>query len=170
MNGVAGPPTTGNASRIMAKWTLPETVSKAAAPHLRLTYNCVVHAAGGGAGSHSTEIELEYRVSDNFPIAGELSVISVRQFPSSGNYVVGCHFITGETGGSRPFAIALTLGNLGAVAPVQVSQSIIGKLESTNATVRPMAEFGDIDFTPTALTADDVTDAVSMLAVAVTAV
>ncbi len=164
MNGAGGLPTTGAASRIMAKWTLPDTVSKQAAAHIRLTSRFVVHAAGGAAGSHSTEVEWEYRVADNAGAAGELSVISVRQFPAVNNYVAGLHFISGETGGSRPFALALTLGNHMAVPPTQVSQSHIGKIESTNTNPRPMIEFGDIDFTPTALTANDVADAVPMLA------
>lgn len=170
MNGSSGAPTTGTASRIMAKWTTPITVAKAAAPHIRLKTEIVVHAAGGGSGSHSTEIEWEYRVSNNTGNAGELRIISWTQFPSVNNYVVGCHFITGETGGDRPFAIALTLGNFGAVAPTQVGISLLGKIQSTNATPRPMAEFGDVDFTPTALTTNDVTDAVSMLAAGVTAI
>jgi hypothetical protein len=110
-------------------------------------------------------------VADNATNAGELSVISVRQFPTSPtNYVVGMHFIKGITGGDRPFALSITTGNIGAVAPADVSVHHFGAIESTQATVRPMAEFADISTVPRALTANDVLDAVSMLTVAITAV
>jgi hypothetical protein len=170
LNGSAGAPTTGAASRVITEWTTPLTVGKIARPHMRITSRIVVSANGGSAGSHETEVEWAYRVVDNVTNAGELSVISVRQFPSVGNYVVGMHFIKGITGSDRPFALSVTTGNIGAVAPASVSVHHFGEVESTQATIRPMIEFADISTTPRALTADDVTDAVSMLTVAVTAI
>ena len=171
LNGAAGAPTTGAASRVITEWTTPLTVGKIARPHIRLRTRIVVSANGGGAGSHETEVEWAYRVADNATNAGELSVISVRQFPTSPtNYVVGMHFIKGITGGDRPFALSITTGNIGAVAPADVSVHHFGAIESTQATVRPMAEFADISTVPRALTANDVLDAVSMLTVAITAV
>jgi len=170
LNGAVGAPTTGAASRIITRWTEPQTVGKAAAPHIDLKTKVTVHASGGGAGTHSVEVDWEYRVANNAGAAGELLVKRVTQFPAAANYIVGLHLITGETGASRPFAIALTLGNLAATAPTSVTVSHQGLLHSTNNTKRPVAEYSDIDMTPTALTANDVTDAVSLLTTGVTAI
>jgi hypothetical protein len=170
LNGAAGAPTTGAASRVITEWPTI-TVSKAARPHIRLKTRIVVSANGGGAGSHETEVEWGYRVVDNATNAGELRVFSVTQFPPApGNYVVGMHFIKGTTGTARPFAISVTLGNIGAAAPANVSVHHRGEIESTQATPRPMAEFAGISTAPRALTANDVTDAVSMLATGVTTI
>jgi hypothetical protein len=155
---------------VITEWTLPLTVAKAARPHIRLKTRIVVSANGGGAGSHETEIEWGYRVVDNSSNAGELRVFSAPQFPASGNYVVGVHFIKGVTGGNRPFALSVTLGNIGAVPPASITVSHIGEIQSTQVTRRNTRKFADISTEPRALTANDVTDAVSMLALGVTAI
>jgi len=168
--GVAGPPTTGAASRIITKWSAsPLIVAKAAKPNLRFKTRIVAGDGAAAGGSHEVEIEWAYRVSNGSTAAGALSVISVRSFPAAGNIIVGVHFIKGITGTPRPFAIAVTLGVSGFTPYfVQVSHDGLGT--SSDTIKRPMAEYGRIDTTPTALTADDVTDAVDMLTVAVTAV
>jgi hypothetical protein len=169
-NGSAGLPTTGNASRVITKWTLPDTVSRQAAPFITIKTLITVDLPGGSAGTHSTEIEWVYRVSDNATLAGALWVKKVDQFPPASNYVVGMHFIKGTTGATRPFAISVTLGNGGGAAPSNIGVSHDGRVNSTNLTLRPMAEFADFDFASVALTTDDVADAVSMLATGITTI
>lgn len=124
-----------------------------------------VYADGNaGLGVNYTEVEFVYRCTNQSTGAGQLCVLSV---VNKGNGVTGLHFLTGVASGLG-FGVALTGGNGGAVAFDGIRVSL--EVEAQSRSVLVSSAFTDVSFATADVTANDVTDAISLLTVADTTV
>lgn len=157
---VAGGPDNRIIARFGADWFKQATVPNFRA---RLT----VCADGfGTTGTAIAEVEFQYRTTNTTTGAGSLEVTSV---VNKGSYISGLYFISGKTSGN-PFAIALVGGNYAAQPFGTITVSIdVMATTSNNATVI-YTRLSDMSFASEAVTANDVTDKVSLLTVADTAI
>jgi hypothetical protein len=126
-----------------------------------------VYADGYGTnGPAIADVEFQYRVTNTSTKAASLDVLTVR---NKGSFISGLYFITGETSGD-PFAIALVGGNYAALAFGTVTVSLEIEAVTSNNAVPNYTYLSDVSFASEAVTADDVTDAISLLTVADTAI
>jgi hypothetical protein len=125
--------------------------------------------SGGGAAEAMTEVEFWYRVTNSTTNAASVSVVSVTQQPSASNYIAGLFFLTGVASGLG-MGLAITGGNEAAVTSphLLVDLEILATTFTTNAV--PMLDFEQIVWNCVAVTSNDVTDSISLLTVANTAV
>lgn len=154
-------------SKVFARFN-PTLYSKGAQPCLKIKLAVFVDAPGGGLGEGIAEVEFWYRATDNATHAASLSVISVSQKPAT-NYIAGLKFLTGVASGLG-FGLAIVGGNIGAVtvSHLIVDIEILAFTFATNSV--SMANYNVITWGTAAATANDVTDAISLLTVADTAV
>lgn len=154
-------------SKVFARFN-PTLYSKASQPGFRAKLSVYVNAPGSSVGEGIAEVEFWYRATDNSTHAASLSVISVSQKPSS-NYIAGLKFLTGVASGLG-FGLAIVGGNVSAVAMTHliVDLEILAFTFSNNSV--PMANYANITWGCVAATANDVTDAISLLTVADSAV
>ena len=126
----------------------------------------VFACAPGAAGTSVAECEFIYRPTSTGAAAGVLSVLRATV---KGAAIAGLHFISGKTGATE-FRIGLVGGVAVATSMnfVAVSMEIEGL--SYDANSLDMSKFANMGFVSTAATANDVTDAVSLLAVADTVI
>jgi hypothetical protein len=147
----------------------PGVYIRSARPNMMCRLQVFLNAPGGGAGEAMADVRFWYRPTDNASSAASLSVISVDKRPSTSNYIIGLDFLSGKAAATG-FKIALTGGNFGAFA----ASHVIVRLEVTVLTHTTnqvaMADYANITFASAACTANDVTDAISLLTVADTTI
>jgi len=124
---------------------------------------------GGGVGEGMVEVEFWYRVSDNSTSAAQFSVVSVTQRPSASNFIAGLYFLTGVAAATG-FGLAVVGGNLGASSMTHLLVDIEITAFTEGVNIVRMKEYADIAFATRAATANDVTDAISLLTVADTTI
>jgi hypothetical protein len=117
---------------------------------------------------HWVEVEFVYRNTNQSTSAGSLSVLSVKQ---KGADITGLYFLTGVAGGTG-FEIALVLGNLGSATPPDVISCELDVTALTySSNVITMDNIAtQPSFVTRAVTANDVTNKISLLTVADTAI
>lgn len=121
-------------------------------------------------GMHTAEVKFNYRNQNQTTNAGELSVEEVKRHNApQGFEISGLWFLTGVAAGGN-FAIALVGGNKGATEfdTVTVELDLAVITYSTNTV--DMDALSDLTFATADVTANDVTDGISLLTVADTAV
>jgi hypothetical protein len=135
-------------------------------PNFRCKLTVYLAAPGGGVGESIALVEFLYLLTNITNKAGQLSVLSVS---NKGPYIKGLYFISGKTGGTG-MRVAIVCGLLGAVTAPHLAVKIDMEVLTYTTNVVPMAQFAQLAFVSTACTANDVTDAISLLTVADTAV
>ena len=125
--------------------------------------------AGGGVGPHIVRVRFLYRMTNNTTSAGVLSVLQVEKNPAASNYISALAFLTGITS-TNGFGIAVTGGNYGPFVARDIAVSLDIMAISPSASNLAFTAYSNPSFVSTALTANDVTDAISLLTVADTVV
>jgi len=124
-----------------------------------------------GSGMHVVDVTFKYLVADSAtpPYAAKLCVNQVFNNPTSGQ-ITGLYFLTGKTAGI-PQGIGITCGNFGAFPVVNI-RCVLEYEVFDYATDSDFFDnyVGLSSKTTAAATADDVTDAISLLTVAQTTI
>ena len=154
------------ASKVFARFN-PTVYAKSSRICFRAKLTVSLQGPGGGVGNSIVEVEFWYRVTDNSTNAASLSVISVSQKQNT-VFIAGLKFLTGVASGLG-FGLAIVGGNFASTA-----QQIVADLEllawTHDSNVVDMGKLSQITWGTGAATANDVTDAISLLTVADTAV
>ena len=120
-----------------------------------------------GNGTGMVEVDFAYSMRDQGTSAGELEVYSVKQ---TGNEISGLYFLTGVAA-SDEMGVALVGGNYGAFAfdwircELEVTAMTFGTQESTFDSLTNLSSTTAAD-----VTANDVTDSISLLTTGSTSV
>lgn len=150
--------------------TFDSTVyAKAQRPAFKCILTVFLNAPGGGVGEAIRSVEFWYRPTDNTTNAASFSVIRTDSRPAAASFISGLYFLTGVAAGSG-FGIALVGGNLGAVAATHINVHLDVKVTTHDTNAVTMASYANFTFATAACTANDVTDSISLAAVADTVV
>jgi len=143
----------------------PDIFIKSGQPNFRGTLTLWV--SGSGTRTVICTVQFGYVVNNATTNAGIFEVYDVRLTPSASNFVSGLYFITGAVGATS-FKIAMVGGN-STSAP---AQTIIAALDLDVFAAIGYArdKYFQHTFISSAVSANDVTNAISMLTVAETAV
>ena len=156
-------------SRVFARFNAT-AFAKAIKPGMVAKLTVKMAGTGGGVQDSIAEVEFWYRVTDNTTAAAQFSVISVNQRPASGSYIAGLYFLTGVAAGLG-FGLAIVGGiELSTLKTPQLLVDIEIKGSTFGVNAVAMADFAQITWNCVAATANDVTDAISLLTVADTTV
>jgi hypothetical protein len=131
-------------------------------PNMRCKLSVFVQAAGTGGQAMAT-VEFMYVCTNTSTGAGVLRVLNKELAPAASNYISGLKFLTGVAG-STPFGIAIVGGNLSAALAANVIVSLDIDIYKPAGVNRDF--YYDIDTVSTACTANDVTNAITLLTVA----
>ena len=138
---------------------------KAAQPNFR--GRLTLWVSGVGTATHMCSVDFGYIVSNTGTSAGLFEVYDVNLTPSASNFISGLYFISGATGATQ-MKIAMVGGNLSAAQAGSVVASLDLDVFAPIGYARDT--YFQHTFTSTTVTANDVTNAVSMLTVAETPV
>lgn len=119
------------------------------------------------AGMDFAEVEFVYRTTDSTAGAGQLCVT---RSVNKSSHVVGLYFITSVSSPAKGFALALVGGNAGAQGFDSVTVAMEVEALTFSSHVQIVSDFYDVSFSTEAVGRNDVRDAISLLAIADTAV
>jgi hypothetical protein len=143
----------------------PDIFIKAGQPNFR--GKLTLWVSGASAATHMCVVDFGYIVANQTTSAGLFEVYDVKLTPSSSSFISGLYFITGAAGATG-MKIAMVGGNLNS----NPAQTIIAALDLD--VFAPIGYLRDKYFQHTfaasAVSANDVTNAISMLTVAETPV
>ena len=143
----------------------PTVFIKSAQPNFR--GRLTLWVSGVGTATHMCSVEFGYIVSNTGTSAGLFEIYEVNLTPSASNFISGLYFISGATGATQ-MKIAMVGGNLSSAQAGSVVASLDLDVFAPIGYARDT--YFQHTFTSTTVTANDVTNAVSMLTVAETPV
>jgi hypothetical protein len=143
----------------------PTVFVKPAQPNFR--GRLTLWVSGVATATHMCSVEFGYIVSNTGTNAGLFEVYEVNLTPSASNFISGLYFISGAAGGTQ-MKIAMVGGNLTAAQAGAVVASLDLDVFAPIGYARDL--YFQHTFISTAASANDVLNAVSMLAVAETPV
>ena len=145
---------------------LPENFTKSRKCSFTGKIKVFVYGAFGN-GTGVVDVTFGYSMRSQSTSAGEFKVFAVNQM---GDEITGLHFLTGVASG-LPMGVALVCGNYGASAISWVRCELEIFVTDILSTEDTFTDYMDLTSTTTAdITADDVTDGITMLTVGATTV
>lgn len=146
-------------SRIIARFGA-DFFRKSQKPNFRLKLRVWANMPYG-VGYQVAEVEMLYRCTNTSDGSATVSVLSSTK---KGAQFTGLHFISSVSSPAKGFAIALTGGSYGAYNMDKVIVSMEIESLAFNSDEKAFVYFYDVAFVSEAVTSDDVTDAISLLA------